>query len=124
MTTMTANWNPFAVVDHNEHRTWRLVFHAAHIAIGLPIALAGRILHADVAWLIAAAVTVAMLDKCSWIDWHRSSGKLLHWTGLHGLGDPWHFVSDAAFTTMGALALVMPWWGWCFYYPLSVVNDT
>lgn len=122
---MTAVWNPFTVVSHNEHRTARIVFHAAHVAIGLLVGLVAFLIHAPVAWTVAVAFLAALVDKCIWVDWHRTSGTLLHWTGLHGLDDPWHFASDAGLTILGAVAFSVPWWQLCLaYYPISVVNDT
>lgn len=119
---MTLQFNPFAVVNHNQHRWPRVGFHLAHVAVGLPAWLLGRWFGLPWAVVALAALGLALLDKCIWIDWKRTSGSVLHWTELHGLDDLWHFTTDAVFTLLGAFLPV--WWlALAVYYPCSIVND-
>lgn len=121
------HWNPLSVVDHNQHRWPRIAFHAVHVALGVPLALAGDVFHLPGIVLLAAAFVVQSLAKCIWIDWRRTSGRLLHWTGLHE-HEPFDYASDVLLTMLGALVLVaLPahalGWG-IAYYCCSTFNGT
>jgi hypothetical protein len=113
---MTLRWNPLALVTHNQIRLPRIVHHAAHVALGLPFAFLPIPLWARA--LLAALFAAYM--KRVWIDWHRTSGRLLHLWVPYELDLP-DFIADLGFTLLGAI-LPPPIW-WLAYYPLSVVSD-
>jgi hypothetical protein len=118
----TLLFNPVAIVTHNEWRLPRVVFHLAHVALGLPISLLALAFHMPLAWSVVAAAAIAVLDKCVWLDWHRTSGRLFN-PKPFAIGDPWDFVSDLGLTIVGALAPCTRWTPVAIY-ALSTFNGT
>jgi hypothetical protein len=113
---MTLRWNPLALVKHNQVTLPRIVHHFAHVALGVPL----WVLPVPLWARVVLAVLVASYAKRVWIDWHRTSGRLLHlWVPYElNVAD---FIADLGFTLLGAI-LPPPIW-WLAYYPLSVVSD-
>lgn len=118
---MILHANPFAVVRHNQWRLPRVVFHVAHIAAGV-LAFAFAMLLDAPSLAPVLATGFALLLKCLWIDWHRTSGRLLHLQPF-GRHDPLDVASDLGLALLGALLppllVALP-----AYYVLSLFNGT
>lgn len=119
---MIFRFNPFMVVRHNQYDWPRIAHHAVHIAIGLPAYALGRFAGWPLSAVVCIAAAFACVDKLVWFDWHRTSGRLLHWS-RYRFADPADFVSDLGLTLLGAI-VPAPWFFIPIYYALSIINGT
>jgi hypothetical protein len=126
---MTLRWNPFTRANHNQWNGWpRAFFHLTHVALGVPFLALGILLHLTWPIVLIIATLCALAEKRVWVDWHRTSGRLFHWTAWEITDWP-DFWSDLGLTLLGAgLFITAPFTSlvaWLVtFYALSTFNGT